>query len=122
MQVRLPFAILALSAAFAGGVATSQVIEREARAQSGAQSASMYVPVEGLAFRGADGRVIARLSYDARGGAFEVFDNHERAAIAMRPGLVAEAPRPSATPLATAAAPFGIPVAPASSPIVDLGY
>ena len=85
MQVRLPFAILALSTAFAGGIATSHLIEREARAQAGGASASVYVPAEGLAFRAADGRVIARVSYDSRGGAFEVFDNRERVAVAMRP-------------------------------------
>jgi hypothetical protein len=115
MQVRLPFAILALFAACAGGVATSHLIEREARAQPGPQAASVIVPADGLTFRAVDGRVVARLSYDARGGAFEVFDSRERPAGALRPGLVAEAPRPSATvPASTAAT--------TTSPDVDLGY
>ncbi len=113
MQVRPPFAILALFAAFAGGIATSHLIEREASAQPGPQSASVYVPAEGLTFRAVDGRVVARLSYDAHGGAFEVYDSRERPAGALRP--VAEAPRPaSAAPAST--------VATVTSPDVDLGY
>lgn len=115
MQVRLGFAIVALFAAFAGGVAASHLVERDARAQSGPQSASVYVPAEGLTFRAVDGRVVARLSYDARGGAFEVYDSRERPAGALRSGLVAEAPRPAAAvPAPTAAT--------AASPDVDLGY
>ena len=73
----------------------------------------MYVPIEGLAFRGVDGRVVARLSYDARGGAFEVYDAHERPAAALRSGLVTEAPR-STLPAAT--------VATVTTPDLDLGY
>jgi hypothetical protein len=113
MQVRPPFAILALFAAFAGGVAMAHLVEREASAQSGPQAASVIVPADGLAFRAIDGRIVARLSYDAHGGAFEVYDGRERPAGALRP--VAEAPRPaSATPAPT--------VATVASPDVDLGY
>ena len=115
MQVRLPFAILALVAAFGGGVASSRLIEREARAQSVTQQASVYVPAEGLAFRAVDGRIVARLSYDARGGAFEVYDGHERPAAALRSGLVTPAPSSASTlPAAT--------VATAVTPDLDLGY
>jgi hypothetical protein len=115
MQVRLPLAILALVAAFGGGVASSRLIEGEARAQAAPQQASVYLPAEGLAFRSADGHIVARLSYDARGGAFEVYDGHERPAAALRSGLVTEAPRSSSTlPAAT--------VATVATPDIDLGY
>jgi hypothetical protein len=115
MQVRPPLAILALLAAFAGGVAMSHLIEREARAQSGPQGASVIVPTDGLTFRAVDGRIVARLSYDAHGGAFEVYDGRERPAGALRSGPAAEAPRPaSVAPAST--------VATVASPDVDLGY
>ncbi len=114
MQVRLPFVILTVVAAFAGGVGTSHLLEREARAQSGAQPASVYVPAEGLAFRGVDGRIIARLSYDGHGGAFEVYDNRERPAGALRPGVVPEPPHPVSL--------FPAPAANTPPAFVDLGY
>ena len=115
MQVRLPFAILALVAAFGGGVASSRLIEGEARAQAAPQQASVYLPAEGLAFRSADGRIVARLSYDARGGAFEVYDNHERPAAALRSGLAAPTVRStSALPAAS--------VATEGTSDLDLGY
>ena len=116
MQVRLPFAIVALCAAFGVGAASSHLVERDARAQSALQTASVYVPADGLAFRALDGHVVARLSYDARGGSFEVYDNREHPAAALRAGQVADATHPPAiVPAATIAT-----VAP--SPIVDLGY
>ena len=114
MQVRLPFAILALVVAFGGGLASSHLLERDARAQSSLQTAAVYVPPEGLAFRALDGRVVARLSYDARGGSFEVYDHHEHPAAALRAGFVADAPRTPATlPVATVSLPSDVP---------DLGY
>ncbi len=121
MHVRLPFAILALAVAFAGGIGTSHLIEREARAQS-AQSASVYVPSEGLAFRGVDGRLIARLSYDSRGGAFEVYDNHERPAGALRPAVASEPPRTSSALPVLPASGFPPPAATTPPAFVDLGY
>jgi hypothetical protein len=121
MQVRLPFAILALVAAFGGGLGSSHLIERDARAQSSfqmPQTAAVYVPPEGLAFRALDGRVIARLSYDAHGGSFEVYDHHEHPAAALRAGFVADAPRTPATlPVATVSLPSSLP-----SDVPDLGY
>jgi hypothetical protein len=115
MQVRLPFAIVALVAAFGGGVASSHLLERDARAQSALHAASVYVPAEGLAFRALDGRIVARLSYDARGGSFEVYDNRERSAGALRAGLVAEAPHGATVPATTTATD-------ATPAEVDLGY
>jgi hypothetical protein len=114
MHVRLPFAFLALAVAFGAGLGSSRLIEREARAQSRQQTAAVYVPADGLAFRTLDGRVIARLSYDNHGGNFEVYDQHERPSVAVRPGFVAEVSRPAPPP----------PVFTVSSPTdaPDLGY
>ena len=114
MHVRLPFAFLALGVAFGIGLVSSRLIEREARAQSRQQTAAVYVPAEGLAFRALDGRVVARLSYDGHGGNFEVYDQHERPSVALRPGYVAETTRPAApAPIFTVSAPTDTP---------DLGY
>jgi hypothetical protein len=111
MQVRLSLAILSLVTAFAVGAASSRLMERDAQAQSGAQAASVYVPAEGLAFRAIDGRVVARLSYDARGGAFEVYDSRERPSASLRAGPLAEALRVPAVAAPTT-----------GSQDLDLGY
>jgi len=93
MRVRLPIAALALALAFAGGLVTSLV--RDAHAQAAPFAATMYVPSDGLAFRTFDGRVVARLSYDAHGGIFELYDDHEQPAVRVRgepPARAATAP------------------------------
>jgi hypothetical protein len=114
MHVRLPFAFLALGAAFGAGLLSSRLVEHEARAQSRQQTAAVFVPAEGLAFRALDGRVIARLSYDGHGGDFEVYDQHERPSVALRPGFAAETSRPAAAaPVFTVSGPTDTP---------DLGY
>jgi hypothetical protein len=115
MQVRLPLALLGLFAAFGGGAASSHLLEREAGAQT-AHSAMVYLPAEGLTFKTLDGHLVARLSYDSRGGAFEVYDNRERPAGALRAGLLAEAPHLSSTAPVTTGATFANPAD------VDLGY
>jgi len=85
MRVRPPLAILAvLVATFAGGMASPRWTEREAIARQ-PQTATLYVPPDGLLFRAPDGRAVARLSYDAHGGVFEVYDDRERPAAALRP-------------------------------------
>jgi hypothetical protein len=67
--------LLALAfAAFAAGALSASLMPREARAESA--SSTIQVPPEGLTFRSRDGRAIARLSYDARGGIFEVLGDH----------------------------------------------
>jgi hypothetical protein len=48
-----------------------------------ARLSSIQVPPEGLTFRSPDGRVIARLSYDARGGVFEVLGERGDAVASM---------------------------------------
>jgi hypothetical protein len=117
MRVRVPTAVVTLVAVFAAGAASTRLarlFERDAEAQSARQPASVYVPAEGLAFRSLEGRIVARLSYDARGGSFEVYDNHERPAGALRAGFASEAlPAAIPAPIATMTMPPGIP---------DLGY
>jgi hypothetical protein len=71
--------------AFALGFVVSRVSTPEAHAQSNSFASTMYVPSDGLAFRAFDGRVVAKLSYDARGGVFELYDEHERPATTVRP-------------------------------------
>jgi hypothetical protein len=69
-------------AAFAAGVASGTwLTPREAHAQS--FTSSIQVPPDGLTFRSTEGRPIARLSYDARGGVFEVLDYRGEAVSTM---------------------------------------
>jgi hypothetical protein len=116
MQVRVPIAVLVLAVAFAAGLASSRLgVEREARAQQA--GAAVYVPPEGLAFRSPDGRLIARLAYDTRGGIFEVYDRRERPSGSLRAGFMADAPaRPAMPPGTTTPAPL------ATTDTPDLGY
>jgi hypothetical protein len=67
---------VAIAAAFTLGVASQHLGAREAHAQSGVP-ASITVPAEGLVFRSPDGRPIARMSRDARGGVFELYDDRQ---------------------------------------------
>ena len=79
-----PLALAALAATFAAGVAASQLWVREARAQTTPFAATIYVPSDGLAFRTFDGRVVARLSHDAHGGVFELYDEREQPVTRVR--------------------------------------
>jgi hypothetical protein len=86
MSARAPLLILAVVAAFLGGLVSSRLLERDAYAQKPAFPSTFYVPREGLAFRTLEGRVIATLSYDERGGMFELYDGHERPSTSFRAG------------------------------------
>jgi hypothetical protein len=66
--------------AFVAGLCASGT----SHAQSNPLSSTIYVPADGLVFRTFDGRVIAKLSHDARGGALEVFDEHEHPFATLR--------------------------------------
>lgn len=94
MPYRFPFAVLAVLAAFAGGFASSHLFERSAQAQTAPLASTIYVPVDGLAFRTFDGRVIARLSYDRHGGVFDVYNGDERPSAGLRVDSAAERPGP----------------------------
>jgi hypothetical protein len=102
MRVRGLLVISAIAVGFSGGVVTSRLLERDARAQSIPFAATVYVPSDGLAFRTFDGHVVARLSYDAHGGIFEVYDEGERVAARVRGEPLARkgAPPPSPSPTA----------------------
>jgi hypothetical protein len=106
---------LAIAAAFACGLLASRVLEKDARAQRAAMSSAVFVPADGVAFRTLDGRVIARLAYDAKGGYFELYDEHERPAASMRGnGIAVARAAPPSVPTATQAQ--------ASTGVPDLGY
>jgi hypothetical protein len=86
MPARVPFAILAVLAAFAGGVVSSHLFERNAYGQTAPFASTVYVPSDGLAFRTFEGHVIAKLSYDSHGGVFDLYDSHERPSTTFRAG------------------------------------
>jgi hypothetical protein len=74
---------LVVAAAFAAGALSQHLGAREARAQqTNPGPSTIYVPTDGLIFRGIDGKAIARLSHDSRGGVFELYD--EKEAVATR--------------------------------------
>jgi hypothetical protein len=64
---------LTVCAAFVGGIAFEH-FGRQANAQSGGIS-TIYVPPGGLVFRGMDGKPLARISEDSRGGTLELYDD-----------------------------------------------
>ncbi len=80
---RIPLLALVAAASFGLGMAAHR-IEGSARAQSAPFASTVYVPSDGLAFRAFDGRIVARLSYDRRGGVFEVYDGDERPSAGVR--------------------------------------
>jgi hypothetical protein len=86
MRARRLLTIVAiLATAFVGGLVSSLIIEQEAHAKVQTQTATVYIPPQGLTFRALDGRVIARLSYDVRGGVFEVYGQRDRPSASLRP-------------------------------------
>jgi hypothetical protein len=98
MFVRLPTAVFALVLAFAGGIASYRWLVPDARAQASPLASTVYVPSDGLAFRSFDGRVVARLSYDSHGGAFELYDEHEQPATRVRGDGLARSSSTNAPP------------------------
>jgi hypothetical protein len=97
MHVRLPTAVASIALAFAAGLASYRWLVSDAHAHAAPLASTVYVPSDGLAFRSFDGRVVARLTYDAHGGAFELYDEHEQPAARMAgDGLARSAsPRPA---------------------------
>jgi hypothetical protein len=94
MHVRLPMVVASVLVAFTGGLASSRWLVPEAHAQAMPLASTVYVPSDGLAFRRFDGRIVARLSYDSSGGAFELYDEHEQPATRVRGDALA---RPGST-------------------------
>jgi hypothetical protein len=115
MHLRPSFLVpAAVACAFAGGFASSRVLERDARAQTAPFASTVYVPTEGLVFRRFDGRMVARLSYDAHGGVFELFDERERRTARMHEDTPPVRAQSSPSPALVGAARVG--------GEVDLGY
>ena len=77
--------VLTVTTAFVAGMAFDAVGHREARAQS-LTTSTIYVPNGGLVFRATDGTPIARLSRDAHGASFELYDDHA-GTVRAAPGL-----------------------------------
>src|SRR3977135_3408142 len=76
----VPSSILALATAFAAGLVSQRLLLPEGRADSVVAISTIYVPPSGLVFQSGDGRPIARLSRDAAGGVFELYDNRQQVA------------------------------------------
>jgi hypothetical protein len=94
MTFRPSFAAFALLAcAFVGGFASAKLLEGTAHAGPPAFASTMYIPSDGLAFRTFDGHLVARLSYNTRGGVLDVYDNREHPAISVRADML----RPAAS-------------------------
>lgn len=98
MHVRMPIAVVSVVLAFAGGLASYRWLVPEARAQAAPLASTVYVPSDGLAFRSFDGRIVARLSYDSHGGAFELYDEHEQPAMRVRGDALARPPSTNPPP------------------------
>jgi hypothetical protein len=89
---------VAMLAAFVAGGASASLTERNALASAASLSSAVYVPSDGLAFRTLDGRVIARLSYDERGGVLALYDGSERPSTVLHAGSLDRPPTPPAWP------------------------
>src|SRR5260370_15129299 len=87
--------VLAVVSAFAGGLVAAHVWPRHASAEPIGSTSTIYVPADGLVFRGLDGKPIARLARDAHGGFLELYDDR-RASAARFPGRVVPAVERSA--------------------------
>jgi hypothetical protein len=84
--MRLGVPLVCLVAGFAGGFAVHPMFAREARADSRASTPTIYVPADGLVFRSPDGKPIARVSRDAHGGTFELYDDGSGAFVPVLEG------------------------------------
>jgi hypothetical protein len=116
MVVRFPFVVAASVGVFAAGLAASRLIG-VAHAQAAPFAATIYVPSDGIAFRTFDGRVVARLSYDAHGGMLDLYDEREQPATRVRAdggarGVALPSPAPAPAP----------PSGPTRVPRDDLGF
>jgi hypothetical protein len=67
-----------LSALMLGAVIGHWTWPRDARAQPAASVSTVYVPPEGMVFRTLDGHPIARMTRDANGAVFELYDGDDQ--------------------------------------------
>ena len=84
LSPRVAASVLVVGAAFLAGIVFDELGHREARAQS-LTASTIVVPEGGLYFRAPDGTLVARLSRDAHGGSFELFDGKSLATTELRP-------------------------------------
>lgn len=118
---RTQFAILAAIVAvsgFGGGIVSGRIFQvGDARAQERSTTGSINVGRAGLVFRGPNGRIIAKLSSEASGGVFELFNANEQPGARMRAASFAGGfdvlPR---EPLGVAPLPLAAPPAPPPPP------
>ena len=101
--------VLAVGLAFALGAGAGSLRPKEAQAQS-LSASTVYVPAGGLVFRAPDGTALARLSRDAHGGKFELFDDRHEVSVRV-PNVAPNAPPPPANPYAGEADPWAAPAA-----------
>jgi hypothetical protein len=117
--------LVTLSGFFGGALSGRVFAPREALAQGRPLTTTINVGQQGLLFRAADGRVIARLSSDpTQGGVFELYNASERPGARLRAGALTGTldVYPSAAPIAP---PTIQPIAPgAASPAIarDMGF
>jgi hypothetical protein len=78
LPVRSPLLAFLFVATFAAGALSQRLLLREAHADPTASTATLYVPPDGLVFRTLDGTPVARISRDAHGGVFELYDDQQR--------------------------------------------
>jgi hypothetical protein len=78
LRSRTLLIVLAFGATFVAGAASQRWLLGEARADSVSSTSTIYVPSNGLVFRTLDGKPIARISHDARGGVFELYDEQQQ--------------------------------------------
>ena len=107
-RLRLFLVPMVVAAAFAGGALSGRIFARDAHAESRPTTATeYYVPADGLVFRGADGKTIARLSSDVNGGVLELYTAQEQPGARLRTagvmgaadfGASASQPAPAAPP------------------------
>jgi hypothetical protein len=119
MRHRRNVVALAVVAAFGAGLLTSRALEGEARAQRVATDSAVFVPSDGIAFRTLDGRVIARLGYDTKGGFLQLYDEHQRPGASVHGTGLAGARGVTTT---IAPAPLPPPTAAGAAASLDLGY
>jgi hypothetical protein len=115
---------LTLVLVFGAGLVTSRALEKDAQAERPPVASAVFVPNGGLAFRTLDGRVIAKLAYDAKGGFLELYDEHERPAATLHGNGLSGVMGVTGVTGVTGAAPVSPPpLQPGQgSSIVDLGY
>jgi hypothetical protein len=118
-QLVLLASLVTVSGFFGGALSGRVFAPREALAQSRPLTTTINVGLQGLLFRDADGRVIARLSSDPmQGGIFELYNANEKPGARLRASALTGTLDvfPSAAPIQPP------PLAPAPAIARDMGF